>query len=170
MKKFVLAALAIAALVTMHDPARSAEPQPTTGKITVAKAVDLLAALNGLSAGREEIVGQGASQRVIAVPYNLSADTLWAIADNITALRKVVVGYQEVVRSLTAQAEAKSGTGLPLAEGSAAHKALAAEIQKTFESERPIDKLARLKRDDLKLGENKIPPQLLSSLAPILNP
>ena len=184
MKKMILAAMMFAAATCAAPAAPQSTIPADTETIVVNKAIDLLNALNMLG-GHDEIVGQGASQRVANVPYNFSADTVWAIADDITALRKVVVSYQEAVKAVTAQAEAKNGGPLkPLREAvvndagvvvraeeqSPAQKALAAEIQKMFDSERPVDKLFRIRRGDLKLGENKIPPALISSLTPILDP
>lgn len=168
MKKTMIAALMLGTLMIPGGSAAPQSPTPAdTEMIVVSKAVDLLNALNQLG-GHEEIVGQGASQRVVTVPYNFNADTLWAIADDITALRKVVVTYQDTVRALTAAAEAKNG-GEVKPEMPAA-KTLTADIQKLFDSERPVAKLFRLKRADLKLGENKVHPGIISSLAPILDP
>jgi len=168
--RIATALAAIAALLMFGANSRGAEKSDTpaaTEMIVVSKAADLLNALNALG-GHEESFGQGANQRVIMVPYTLSADTLWAVADDITALRKVVVTYQETVKALTDQAAAKNGG--KLSEDPAVAKALADQIQKLFDSERPVAKLFRIKRGDLKLGENKIPPAVLSSLGPILDP
>jgi len=198
MKRIVLAfAVLLAASAATPAAPQSATPADTE-TITVQKAADLLNALGALGLQHEELVGQGQSQKVIAVPFNFSGDTLWAIQDDIGALRKVVTGYQETVKSMQAAAEAKNGGPLKAAKEavlgpdgnvtkpevpSADQKALAAAIEKLFVSERPVSRLFRLKRGDLCMGAkafpnspdcpkdaaNKISPGVISSLEPILD-
>ena len=194
---FIAAAVAIAIYASPAKAAPESKIDPVTDMIVISKAVDLLNALNALGIQHDELVGQGSNQKVIAVPFSFSADTLWAISDNTTALRKVITTYQETIKAMTTQAEAKNGGPLKPAHDavldsngvvvkaevpSAEQKALTDAIQKVFDGERPVAKLFHIKRGDLCLGgkangpdcpkdaANKIAPGIISSLAPILDP
>lgn len=200
MKKTILAGLTLAAVIASMPMTGAAPASPTpdnTDMIVVSKAYDLLGAIASLGLQHDEIIGQGQSQKVVAMPFSFSADTLWALADDITALRKVATTYEETRKSLTVQAEAKNGGPLkPKVEAvldadgkiikpevlSDAQKALIDAIQKVYDSERPVAKLFHIKRGDLCLGgksntpdcpkdaANKIAPGIISALSPILDP
>lgn len=194
MKRLIWSA---AVLVFVVGSAAAEAPAQKNETMSVAKAADLLSALNALSFQHDEVVGQGSTQRVIAVGYGFSADTLWAITDNVTTLRKVITTYQETVKAMQAQAEVKNGGPLTPAVAavldannnlvkpevpSADQMAVTASIQKLFDSERSIGPLVHIKRGDLCLGgpnasascpkdtANKIAPGVISSLSPILDP
>jgi hypothetical protein len=108
----------IAAAILAIGAARAAEhsdnpPPAATEMIAVDKAMDMLGALTLVTGEHEVIVGQGASQHVAKVPYELSADTFWALKDDISALRMTVTASQETIQNMKAQAEAKDGSPLP---------------------------------------------------------
>ena len=195
MLKMLPAILAAALFASTAMAAPQSATPADTETIVVSKAYDLLNALNAIGVQHEELVGQGPTQKVIAMPYYFSADTLWAIADNVTALRKVATTFEETRRQMQLAAEAKNGGALNPSKDAAMdangniakpevpspeQRALAEAIQKLFESERPVAKLFRIKRGDLCLGgksnspdcpkdaANKIPPGVISLLDPIL--
>jgi hypothetical protein len=160
-------------------------PPANTELIVVSKAIALANACAAVTGFHDETVGQGASQRVISAPYSISADTRWALTDNIGALNAVIETTQKVQRQLVADAEAKNGGPLKLkkeavvdangnitvpAVPSPEQEALNKELQKVMDSERPVAKLFHIKRADLKLGENPIPGMTLDALKPIVEP
>lgn len=158
-------------------------PQTTQDTIVVSAAVDLLNALVLVTGNHEQVIGQGASQKAVMVPYSFSAETTWALSDDITVLRKFVTNVQTTLNHMREDAEAKNGGPLrpkkeavlnaagvvvEAAERSSAQRALDEETQKFMESKKPVDKLFLVSRDDLKLGDNHFPGASLSALAPIL--
>jgi hypothetical protein len=167
-------------------PVRTAsDVPPGTELIKVATANELLSALNSVTGLHEETVGQGASQTISRVPYNFSTETLWALTDNISVLRKFITTVQETAKARTAQAQAKNGGPLKpkkeavldasrnvvqAAELSDAQIELDAELDALMQSEKPVAKLLHIKRSDLNLKENRIPGITLSVLAPIIDP
>lgn len=181
-KIFRIVAVAFLLIAPTIVSAQSAPAE--TEMIVVSKAYDLLNALNAATGNHDIVVGQGANERVVQVPYKLSGDTVWLMTDNITNLRKFWNTVQETMKSLTAQAEAKNGGPLkPLKEAvldgtrvvaaevaSPEQIALTAELQKLLDSQKPIPKLFRVKRAEWKVGENRYPAAILSSLDIITEP
>lgn len=168
-------------------PVSDNPPSGQTEKIKVSKAIDLLDALNAITGIHDVVVGQGASARVAQVPYEMSADTLWALTDDINILRRLVETAQTDQRHLVAQAEAKNGGPLkPKTEAvydngtltkpavpSDAQIALNKEIQGLLESERDIPKLFHIKRTDLKAalsGDAHFAGPSLASLDLVVDP
>lgn len=195
MKKFVIIAAILGAAISTVNAEPKSDASSSTEMIVVSKAYEAFNGLNAISAMHEELVGVGSAQKVIAVPFQFSPDTIWAMADNTGALRKVIATYEEVRKNLVAAAEAKNGGPLkPKREAvldangktvtpeepSAEQKALAEEIQKLFDSERPVGKLIRLKRGDLCIGgntnsptcpkdaANKIQPMVINMIVPVM--
>lgn len=175
MKKLMLVA---AALVALALPAAADDQQ----QIKVSTAFDLLNALNIVTGNHDKVVGQGTGQRVAAVPYDLSADALWAMTQDIGILRKFVEDVQVVQKNINAQAEAKNGGPVGDAGRDAAgnalpptpaQAALAKRLQELYDSERPIPKLVRIRRQDLQgalSGPEHLPGQVLASIMTIVDP
>jgi hypothetical protein len=194
MRSFLIASMIaglapFTAVIAAEQSPTTPVPPEQTQTIKVSTAFDLLTALNMVTGTHDEVVGQGASQRTIAAPYDLNADTLWALTDDITVIRKFVNTVQDINKSLIGSAEAKNG-GVPLqpktpavldaagnvvtaAVPSDAQLALQKEQNDLYASDRPIDKLFHIKRGDLKnamSGPDHIPGSVISSLSPILDP
>ena len=153
--------------VTAQAVEQSAAP-PATETISASDAFQMSSALQIIGGNHDVAIGQGASQRAVPTPYDLSPETRWAIADNMTALRPLLQAAQEVIRVTKAAAEAKNGGELKA--GSAAQVALDEELRKISDTKRPVGKLFHIKRGELKLTTNAIPVDVLSVLAPIIDP
>ncbi len=163
-------ALAVA-IALISAPAFAAEQSatpPATELISASDAFQIATALTIVGGNHDVVIGQGASQRAVATPYDLSSETRWAIADDLTALRPLLQTVQEVVRTTRAAAEAKNGGELKA--GTPAQTALEEELRKISDTKRPVAKLLHIKRGDLKMSVNAIPIDVLSALAPIIDP
>ena len=183
---FILASAAGAAPTSDNPPAAQTE------QIQVRKAIALANAIAAVTGLHEEIVGQGANQRSVMMPYNLSADTRWSLTDDLSALNAMIETAQKVQKQLVADAEAKAPDDAKDAAGhlkakkdavldaagkvvvdavaSPEQTALNDELQKIMDSERPVAKLFHVKRADLKLADNPIPGLTLDALKPIIDP
>ena len=175
-------------MIAIAAPVSDKPPAGQTETIKVSKAIDLLGANTAITGNHEVVVGQGASAHTAQVPYELSPDTLWALKDDISILRHLVEIAQEDQRHLVAQAEATNGGPLKpktVAVYDANHNVVAPEepsdaqialnkkVQELMDSTREINKLFRIKRDELKkaMSDQGHPTgAILSSLDPILDP
>lgn len=184
-----MVALVMVPVAAATAPVSDKPPAGQTETIKVSKAVDLLNAITVITGNHEVIVGQGASAHTAQIPYELNADTLWALKDDISILRHLVEIAQEDQRHLVSQAEAANGGPLkPKTEAvydanhnmvapevpSDAQVALNKKVQELMDSPREINKLFHIKRDDLKkaMSSDQGHPagSILSSLDPILDP
>lgn len=183
MRTFVMASICLLALsVPSLGASVESPPQPPTPAQTITpnRAFELMTALSQVTGDHDEIVGQGASARVSPQPYDLSADTLWALDDDINALRAFMVDVQAVVKTMRSKAEADNGGAwpgecdlpannpgalLPSDPKCAADRKFTALVAAFDDKERPIAKLFKISRKDLKLGApNKIPGSILAAL------
>ncbi len=133
--------------------------------VTIAQCREVAAALNQLD-GAEQLVpqGDGKPAKVVSVPYKLSADTRWKIADLAVALRDELAKAETARVALLKQ----SGADVP-APPPAAVTAYGDEFVKLIA--RPVKlKCAPLKRADLDLDTNAIPPGVLAALIPVTVP
>jgi hypothetical protein len=177
MKKILLA-IAILLFAPAAWPAE-------TETITANEATELFNALVAVGGTHPVTIGQGASQHAVEQAYDLGPETRWALVDDLTAVRAVVVAAQRLFQQARADAESKNGGPLkPLKEAvldaggnvvasavlSAEQKELDKYLKELSEAKRPIAKLFHIKRGDLKLNVNAIPTNILSALAPILDP
>lgn len=183
--KHLLFAAAVASTLGVATPGRAAD----NDAIVVSKAVELLNALNYVTGGRERVVGEGAGQKVVWSPFDLgetqarAGDVRWALADDIAILKKFVTTAQGIQRQLTDAAEAKAnqhplkpvparqdekGNVIEPEHQSEAQIDLQKQIQDLLDSERPIEKLNKIKRADLKAGENQFPSAVLEALRPVV--
>jgi hypothetical protein len=182
----IVALLALAPAAALAAEKTKTPPPLDTETIVVSRAVELLNALSFVAGYHDRVVGE----KIVSVPFDLGAtpdrgaDVRWALTDDISALRKVVTTAQDIQKQLTQTAEAKAGVG-PLqpraavtdAKGNVTEPARLSEaqvelneqIQKLLDSERPVDRLFRIKREDLKVGVNQFPGPILSALEPILD-
>jgi hypothetical protein len=187
-----LIALLLISSPTLAAVAASDLPPAQTETIQVRKAVALANAIAAVTGLHEEIVGQGANQRSVMMPYSLSADTRWALTDDLSALNAMIETAQKVQKQIVADAEAKApddakdeaghlkakkppvldAAGKMIADAvpSPEQVALNDELQRIMDSERPVAKLFHVKRADLKLADNPIPGVTLDALKPIIDP
>ena len=170
------------------EPDAAAIPDKLSEKIVVSKAIDLLGALNAVTGNHDVIVGEGSSAHTTSVPYNLSADTLWVMTDDIKILRSFYETVQETVKKLAAQARAvHPDIDTPKKEAAydANHNLVSAavpsdalielnkKIQELSDSERPIAKLGHIRRADLKpamSSDAHVSGQVLATLLMIVDP
>ena len=156
-----------------------AEIPASTDTIKVSIAISLANAIAAVTGYHEEIVGQGASAKTIQLPYDLSADTRWALNDDLNALNALIRNAQSIQQTMSQEAETKnggplkpkkeatldaSGNVVTPAEPSDAQIKLNKDLQSLMDSNKPVNKLLRIKRSDLKLGTNAIPGVTLSVL------
>lgn len=188
--------IAIVFLVWTEHPAHSAESSsnpvpPQTEKIVVAKAFDLLNALNIVTGNHDVVVGEGDKAKVVPSPYSFDdpkdkpGDTFWALTDDIAALRKVVEKAQAEIRRINQEAVARNGGEALKPEREAVHDAagnitvpempskaqldVQSKIQALMDSEVQVDKLFRVKRSALKIGENRYVGSVIASLRPVID-
>jgi hypothetical protein len=174
MRTYRLAILA-ALIVTPAFAAEQSATPPATEMISASDAFQIANALAVVGGNHDVVIGQGASQRAVPTPYDLSSETRWAIADDMTGLRPLLQTVQEVVRTTRAAAEAKHGGSLDACpvdkmDCVASKKVLDEDLRKISDTKRPVAKLFHIKRGDLKLNVNAIPIDVLSALAPIIDP
>jgi hypothetical protein len=169
----------------MAEPALAAEvsanpPAAQTETITPNRAFELVNALAQITGLHDEVVGQGANQRVSSVPYDLSPDPLWALTDDINILNAFIKDVQVVVKAMRSKAEADNGgpwpgecelpsnnpAALPPSDPKcAAQRSFVQKVTEFDDKERPINKLFRITRKDLKVGApNRIPGPILSAV------
>jgi hypothetical protein len=190
MIRFYLTIALLAFAAALSEPALSAQvsanpPAGETETIVVSKAVALANAIAAVTGLHDETVGQGASARPVSMPYNISADTRWALTDDLGALNAVIESVQKKQRATIDAAEKLNGGPLKpkkeavlnsngvvvtAAELSDAQIALNADLQKLMDSEVSVAKLFHIKRGDLKLSENPIQGMTLDALRPIIDP
>lgn len=160
---------------------KSSDPSAAqTEMITPNRAFELFNALVAITGAHDELAGQGASQHTVAVSYDLSGDTLWALTDDINILQNFVKEVQTVARAMRSKAETDNGgpwpgeCELPISNPAAlapsdpkcvAFHGLVKQIAEFNDKARPINKLFRITRKDLKLGApNRIAGGLLASI------
>jgi hypothetical protein len=189
MKTFSMMVCVIAMVTTAfaaETPPDGKSPAPANQEtIVVSKAIALRNAIAVVTGFHDEIVGQGASAKAIQMPYDLSADTRWALNDDANALDVLIKNAQSIQKTLTDEAETKNGGPLKMkkeptfnsngditsqGELSDMQVSLNKKIQDLLDSDKPVAKLFRIKRGDLKLGVNAIPGSALSGLSPIIDP
>ncbi len=151
--------LQIAALsLAMGVPALAqTAPSPTVGQVIVIS--------NGLTAldGYDTPCKDNNVERICRKPYKFSASALWTIASDAAAARGVVTAY-ETARNALIRQMANGGTRVP------------DDSVNKFNDEQQVllDKpsgltFGRIKRADLNLDENPIPPNVLALLIPIID-
>ena len=178
-------ALGLAPTFALAAQASDNQPVGQTETIQVSKAIALANAIAAVTGTHDEIIGQGASARAVQMPYEMSADTRWALTDDLGALNAVIESAQKKQKATIDAAEKlnggplkpkkdavlnSSGGVVAAAEPSDAQTALNADLQKLMDSDAPVAKLFHIKRNDLKLSDNPIPGMTLDALKPIIDP
>jgi hypothetical protein len=184
----IFALLGFAAALSRPALAAQVSDNPPTGQteiIQISKAVALANSIAAVTGLHDEVVGQGASAHAVSMPYAISAETRWALTDDLGALNAVIEQAQKKQKATVDAAEKLNGgplkpktpavlnaNGVVItpAELSDAQIALNADLQKLADSEVSVAKLFHIKRGDLKLNDNPIPGMTLDAMRPIIDP
>lgn len=113
--KVLIAALAA---LTIAGPLAAAQvsenpPPAKTETITVGKAIALRNALINATGYHDKVVGQGASQSMARVMYDIESTARWALNDDINALTPMLIGIDKTLNEMRAKLVADNG-GTPL--------------------------------------------------------
>lgn len=144
-------------------------------KLKVGQVLALQAGLAALDGYVKEVPqgkgpdGQDLPPKIIAGSYKLTAKTKWAVADNLTALKRIVESYA-AAEIKTIKEVSPDGTGEAIDKSPALLAKYSDEIRKLRDVDVPGGvELILVTREDLNLDVNQnIPGSALTGLAPIL--
>lgn len=161
-KELGLTVLVTAYIILVVTVSAHAQVRPETTKLTIEQADRVLAGLTALD-GYDKVIKDGASERTVKVPYDLTGKLRLLIARDIDALTPAVKRFAKTRQEIVAQATA--GKTPDQAEVAKVNKS----VQELLDSEEQFD-LGKIGDTELKLDVNPIPPSVLSQLSPIRQP
>lgn len=132
-------------------------------KLKLSNILNLSAALNALE-GRDRVVRENNTDKVVREPYKIDSDALLAIVINMNTLDPLVRAYQRARNVLVREFADEKGV-----VNAASPKGM--EFSKKEEALLDADedvKLRKIKVTALALDKNSIPPGVLAGLFPIL--
>lgn len=123
-----------------------------------------LTVTNGLAQldGYDDVCTDGAVQKTCRRPYKFGGGLRWTIASALAAGKPAQTTWQTVQAAIVAQYAGADGK-LPEASVAKANREIAEALAKPAGITMPT-----IKREELKLDDNPIPPSVLSLLMPIL--
>jgi hypothetical protein len=111
---------AAAIIATLCSPLSAAQvsstpPDAKTESIVISKAITLRNALVIVTGPHEKVVGQGASQSIARVLYEIDATARWALNDDLNALNAMLGGVDKTLNEMRQKLITDNG-GVPLPE------------------------------------------------------